>query len=114
MAYATYLGGKTATGVDVVAGIAADAEGYAYVSGRTSSADFPVTKGAYQTSIGTNSGDAAAFVAKLNPVGTAIEWATYLGGIEANTSRWNRSVPFNSMRPAMSTSPDKPNSVSLW
>jgi hypothetical protein len=84
LAYATYLGGKTAAGADAVTGIVADSEGYAYVSGSTSSADFPVTTGAYQTSpISTT----AAFVAKLNPTGTAIEWATYLGGISANTSQ---------------------------
>jgi hypothetical protein len=89
LAYATYLGGSTpdmigdeAVGAgDSVASITTDAEGYAYISGATASPDFPVTSGAYQTTF--NNGD-AAFVAKLNPTGTAIEWATYLGDQPGN------------------------------
>jgi hypothetical protein len=89
LAYATYLGGNTpdmigdeAVGAgDSVASITTDAEGYAYISGGTASPDFPVTSGAYQTTF--NNGD-AAFVAKLNPTGTAIVWATYLGDQSGN------------------------------
>jgi len=76
--YSTYLGGS---GIDGATAIAVDAAGEAYVVGQTSSSDFPVTKGAYQT---TNNALAAqttnAFVAKLNPTGTALIYATYLGG----------------------------------
>jgi hypothetical protein len=89
LAYATYLGGNTPDMIgdeyvaagDSVASITTDAEGYAYISGATASPDFPVTSGAYQTTF--NNGD-AAFVAKLNPTGTAIEWATYLGDQSGN------------------------------
>jgi hypothetical protein len=94
LAYATYLGGQVANGSDMVANITTDADGYAYVTGITASRDFPVTKGAYQTSVFTYApwGDTgpiilregAAFVAKLNPTGTNIEWATYLGDITGN------------------------------
>src|SRR5207247_586120 len=42
----TYLGG---TGGDVAMGIALDAAGRLYVSGETSSMDFPVTQGAFDT-----------------------------------------------------------------
>jgi hypothetical protein len=76
--YSTYLGGSTYDGATA---IAVDAAGEAYVVGQTSSSDFPVTQGAYQT---TNNALAAqttnAFVAKLNPAGTALTYATYLGG----------------------------------
>jgi hypothetical protein len=84
LAYATYLGGKIAGGSDMVSNITTDADGYAYVSGLTDSTDFPVTTGAYQTSAKLSSASSAAFVAKLNPTGTAIEWATYLGNATGN------------------------------
>jgi hypothetical protein len=94
LAYATYLGGKIAGGSDMVSNITTDADGYAYVTGITASRDFPVTKGAYQTTVDTwapwgDTGltvmrEGAAFVAKLNPTGTNIEWATYLGDITGN------------------------------
>jgi hypothetical protein len=76
--YSTYLGGSTYDGANA---IAVDAAGEAYVVGQTSSSDFPVTQGAYQT---TNKAAPAqtsnAFVAKLNSAGTALMYATYLGG----------------------------------
>jgi hypothetical protein len=84
LAYSTYLGGQIAGGSDMVSNITTDADGYAYVSGLTDSTDFPVTTGAYQTSAKLSSASSAAFVAKLNPTGTAIEWATYLGNATGN------------------------------
>jgi hypothetical protein len=76
--YSTYLGGS---GIDGATAIAVDAAGEAYVVGQTSSSDFPVTQGAYQT---TNKAAPAqtsnAFIAKLNSAGTALIYATYLGG----------------------------------
>jgi len=73
LAYSTYLGG---TGDDTGSGIAVDAAGDAYVAGTTASTDFPV-KNALQAS---NAGGHDAFVAKLNPAGSALLWGTYLGG----------------------------------
>ncbi len=83
--YTTYLGGFDKNVVsyqDVVAGIAADAAGNAYVSG-DASYDFPATPGAYDAtpcpsnSICENRG----FLAKLNPAGSALVWATFVGTI---------------------------------
>ena len=75
LAYAAYLGGS---GDDTATGIAVDGtSGHAYVTGSTNSADFPVTSGAYQTSL---AGGFDAFVAKLHPDGSALEYSTYLGG----------------------------------
>jgi len=79
IAYATYLGGA---GVEDSGGIAVDASGAAYVTGMTASADFPDTPGALD---GSGSGS-DAYVAKLNPSGTALEWATYLGGDDFDES----------------------------
>jgi len=71
--YSTLLGGS---GMDLCSGIAIDASGDAYVTGTTYSTDFP-TQGALQSSL---NGTANAFVAKLNPAGTALVYSTYLGG----------------------------------
>jgi uncharacterized protein (TIGR03437 family) len=73
--YSTYLGGSSA---DVAYGIAVDANGNAYVSGTTSSPNFPVTAGAFQTTPSSNS--THAFVAKLNASGSALIYATLVGG----------------------------------
>jgi hypothetical protein len=70
--YAAYLGGVEGLG------IAVDASGNAYITGRTSSYNFPTTPGAVQMVYSGGSDD--AFVAKLNGTGSALLYATYLGG----------------------------------
>ncbi|HEV8306236.1 MAG TPA: SBBP repeat-containing protein, partial [Methylomirabilota bacterium] len=78
LVYSTYLGGSgNESNVDFSPGIALDAAGNAYVTGGTSSSNFPTTAGAFQTSLG---GSFDAFVTKLNPTGTALVYSTYLGG----------------------------------
>ncbi|HEY2933990.1 MAG TPA: SBBP repeat-containing protein [Acidobacteriota bacterium] len=74
LVYVAYIGGDQA---DVAAGIAVDDLGSAYVAGRANSSNFPVTPGAFQTRFG---GTADAFVARLNPSGSALEYCTLLGG----------------------------------
>jgi len=71
--YSTYLGGS---GNDAGGAIAVDAAGNAYVTGYTASTDFP-TMNPLQPA---NGGGADAFVAKLNPAGSALVYSTYLGG----------------------------------
>lgn len=71
--YSTYLGG---TGRDSAAGIALDSSGNAYVTGSTSSTDFPTLNPIQPTLIGS----VDAFVAKLNASGAALVYSTYLGG----------------------------------
>ena len=72
--YATYLGGGS---TDEGRAIAIDGFGDAYVSGYTTSTDFPTTTGAFQTSLagGTN-----AFLSELNSAGSGLVYSTYLGG----------------------------------
>lgn len=65
-------------------GVAVDSAGNAYVTGSTASSDFPVTTGAYQTAYG---GMTDAFIAKLNPAGDALVYATYLGGSSSDVGR---------------------------
>jgi hypothetical protein len=71
--YSTYVGGS---GSDKATAVAVDASGAAYVAGYTTSASFP-TQNPVQ---GTYGGGTDAFVAKLNPSGSSLMYATYLGG----------------------------------
>jgi hypothetical protein len=71
--YSTYLGGSSSDqGFDV----AVDAAGSAYVAGTTFSSNFP-TVNAIQTAL---EGACDAFVAKLSPSGSVLQYSTYLGG----------------------------------
>ena len=71
--YSTYLGGSA---VDQGAGIAVDNSGNAYVTGSTLSTDFPLVN-SFQLSGGGGFSD--AFVAKVNPLGTALLYSSHLG-----------------------------------
>ncbi len=79
--YSTYLGGAS---VDQGGRIIADSSGAAYVVGNTSSANFPVTPGAFQTTFGGGVCGATpcadGFVAKLNAAGSSLIYSTFLGG----------------------------------
>ncbi|MDQ6949561.1 MAG: SBBP repeat-containing protein, partial [Actinomycetota bacterium] len=79
--YSTCLGG---TLDEVAYGVAVDGAGSAYVTGYTTSPDFPTVNplpsGATQPD---THGAADAFVTKVNPTGTGFVYSTYLGG---NTS----------------------------
>ncbi len=74
LVYSTYLGGS---GGDIGLGIALGSAGTAYVTGATSSTNFPTTPGAFQTTL---NGTSDAFVTKLNATGSALVYSTYLGG----------------------------------
>lgn len=78
LSYDAYLGGSL---FDTVAGIAVDAAGSVYVAGTATSADFPVTPGAIQSTLRCARENCTnVFVAKLNAAGTALDYSTYLGG----------------------------------
>ncbi|WP_446483090.1 DUF7948 domain-containing protein [Cohnella xylanilytica] len=80
LVYSTFLGGS---GNDDGEGIAVDEFGSAYVTGKTTSTDFPVTGGAFQTAFGGGTFD--AYVTKLSPDGSALVYSTYLGGSGTDT-----------------------------
>ncbi len=73
LVYSTYLGGG---GDDAGFAVAADGSGAAYVTGVTSSGDFPASAAAFRAFL---SGASDAFVTKLSASGT-IAYSTYLGG----------------------------------
>ncbi len=77
LVYAGYVGGSES---DSASGIAVDSEGQAYVVGDTFSteASFPVQTGPDLTFNGVRD----AFVTKVNPSGTALVYAGYIGGSE--------------------------------
>ena len=72
--YSTFLGGN---GLDASDGIAVDSADNAYITGVTTSSNFPTTAGALHTTYG---GATDAFVTKLNPAGSALVYSTFLGG----------------------------------
>ena len=71
--YSSYIGGG---GMDVATSLGLDEAGAAYIAGYTSSRDFP-RKRPYQSEF---RGAYDAFVAKVAPDGSSLEYATYLGG----------------------------------
>jgi hypothetical protein len=86
--YSTYIGGTEVpignSAEQQVQGLAADSSNNVYVTGFSSTIDFPTTKGAYQTTctVFSNSGtcNPTGFVQKINPTGTAYVWSTLYGG----------------------------------
>ncbi len=81
VAYSTYLGGS---GFDWGSGVAIDTAGNAYITGYTSSLNFPTT-GSVQP---TFTGGYDAFVSMLNTTGGVLAFSTYYGGSgidQANT-----------------------------
>jgi hypothetical protein len=81
LVYSTFLGG---TGRDGGHGIAVDSLGNAYITGDTSSLDFPTTPGAFQRNCKLFDVDVStcesAFVTKLNASGSGLLYSTFLGG----------------------------------
>lgn len=92
LAYATYLGGS---GDDAVLAMTADKAGTVYVTGSTSSQNFPTTSTAVQSHYGgyvvlpefieQNLGD--AFATRLDSKGATLLYSTYLGGSENDAGR---------------------------
>jgi hypothetical protein len=78
LAYSTYVGGS---GLDRGFAVALDSAGNAFVTGDTTSADFPVTAGSFQSTY-SDGGD--AFVVKLAPGGATLAYSTFLGGVDTD------------------------------
>ncbi len=76
--YSTFVGGSSE---DYGTGIVVDNEGYAYITGYTESFDFPTTRESFDES---HNGESDAFVCKLSPDGTTLEYSTFVGGSEVD------------------------------
>jgi uncharacterized repeat protein (TIGR01451 family) len=82
LVYSSYLGGS---GNDYGTGVAVDSQGSAYVTGYTTSTNFPTENPIIGTLPGAGSQD--AFVSKFNASGTALIYSTYLGGSAAGETQ---------------------------
>jgi hypothetical protein len=75
----TYLGG---TGVEIASSVAVDPDGYLYLLGRTTSANFPL-QNALQTEL---KGSQDLALAKFLPSAATLVYSTYLGGTDSEFS----------------------------
>lgn len=80
--YSTYLGGN---GEDFGNGIATDTSGNAYVTGKTTSIDFPTASAIFKNNAG-GAGSLDAFITKLDDKGSSLVYSTYIGG----SGDWDR------------------------
>jgi len=102
--YSTFLGGAR---TEIGWAISVDASGAAYIAGETHSPDFPATAGAADRTCGTDgmcnaegTDGSDAFIAKLDPTGSVLVYATFLGGSAGEA--------------AHSLVPDRDGSGSVW
>ncbi len=77
LVYSTYVGG---TGDDGASGVVVDTSGNAYITGGSTSNNYPTTPGAFDTNNSSILGLPDAVVTKINPTGSALVYSTYLGG----------------------------------
>jgi hypothetical protein len=83
--FSTVLGGSQ--GASAANAVALDAAGNIYLTGSTTSADFPVTPGAFQTTGPMNNGvitPSYAFVTEISPDGASTVYSTYFGSASTN------------------------------
>lgn len=106
--YSTLLGGS---GGDVIAGLGLNNAGMAFVTGSTTSTDFPTTPSAFKRTL--PAGATNAFVTALQPNGGSLFYSTLLGGSK-NTSggaifidpAWNAWVGGNTLDSDFPVTPD--------
>lgn len=77
----SYLGGSL---IDLCNAICVDASGNIYVTGETSSNNFPVTISSFQVAYG--GGERDIFITKLNPALSQIIFSSYLGGSKTESA----------------------------
>jgi gliding motility-associated-like protein len=80
--FSTFLGGS---GSELIQAMVLDDVGTVYLTGVTSSSDFPTTTGAYQTTFGGSNSSGGywdrgdAFLTKMKPDGTDLVFSTFIG-----------------------------------
>ncbi|HWB84239.1 MAG TPA: SBBP repeat-containing protein [Bryobacteraceae bacterium] len=92
---ANYIQGPSSNPGNLAYAITADAAGNAFIAGLTKDPDFPATPGSFQPKLSLASPQidpvtgppSDGFIAKLNPTGTSMVWASFLGGIRQDDVR---------------------------
>ncbi len=106
--YSTFIGGNND---DWVRAIQIDLNGNAYITGACG-ANFPNTTGVYDM---THNGGFDVFVLKLNPMGSALLYSTFIGGSEGD---WGNSIQIDSSGKVYVTgytgSTDFPNTTGVY
>jgi hypothetical protein len=109
LVYSTFVGG---TGSDASYSMAVDGSGAAYIVGWTTSNDFPITPGAFQTTCSGGCYYGDAIITKLNAAGSGLDYSTFLGGSDIDAGY---AIAIDAATMAYVTgytlSPDFPNSL---
>ncbi|MBI3818578.1 MAG: SBBP repeat-containing protein [Planctomycetes bacterium] len=84
--YSTYVGGS---GSDTARVAGPFADGSLLIGGSTTSADFPVSIDAYDTTSNGGYNNLDAWIGKIDPTGSALIYSTYFGGSAAGYSGIN-------------------------
>lgn len=110
LVYSTFLGGN---GRESGQSIAVDSSGNAYVTGDTSSEDFPTTPGAFQPACKVGFACSSAFVTKFNADGSHLLYSTFLGGAAGGTTGGGIAVDRlgNAFVTGMTNAPDFPTTA---
>lgn len=107
--YSTYVGGSDFDGAHDGW---LDGAGNFYIDGLTASTDFPTTQGAFQTD---SAGGLDAFAAKVDPTGSRLLYATYVGGSgDEDVLDMTADTAGNAFVPGPTTSTDFPTTAGAF
>ena len=102
LVYSTLLGGSSTSFLgDMGFGVVGASNGHIFVTGETSSTDFPVTANAYQSTASLSNGGAISFLSEIDPThagSTGLVYSTYFGGTSTAPSYvdWAYSLALDS------------------
>jgi hypothetical protein len=85
LVYSTFIGGADS---DYASAIKLDSKGVAYITGQTSSSNFPITENVFNDTL---AGDWDVFVLKLNAMGSGLFYSTFIGGSAFDRS-WDLDI----------------------